>query len=464
MTRRSLNLAEFWLTLAFCSIPVPAFALAGYLRFGSGLFPSTSLNPQSYVAWMIATTMIWALLVVHLGLNRVGTLATLQTGVKTAAKVTGYSIIATLSLVFFYRAADFSRIFVVMGSVFLFLFSLAMIHVFRGILLILNRSSNGGLRIAILGADDLGVRLAHHLSRNSLIHCEVACFVALPGQVPTASGAPVLDWERLPDIVERHQCREVLVILPPDRHSEMQQILNHVQHLCVPARVVLDLGEGVFLPDRIFDFYGLSLLDVRPYPVDSIGYAIGKRVFDIGFSLLALATGAPMMLAIAVGIKLSSRGPVFFAQERVSLNGKHFEMLKFRTMCAQDHETSDTQHTLQNDPRVTPIGRFLRRTSLDEFPQFFNVLRGDMSVVGPRPELTFFVQKFREEIPAYMARHNVKCGITGWAQINGLRGSDTSIPERIKHDLYYMRNWSMALDLKIILRTILSVFADRHAY
>jgi lipopolysaccharide/colanic/teichoic acid biosynthesis glycosyltransferase len=170
------------------------------------------------------------------------------------------------------------------------------------------------------------------------------------------------------------------------------------------------------------------------------------------------------MLFIALLIKLTSRGSVFFVQERVGLNGGRFRMLKFRTMFVQDSHASNSQHTHRHDLRITAVGRFLRRSSLDELPQFINVLKGDMSVVGPRPELTFFVQRFRQEIPSYMARHHVKCGITGWAQVNGLRGSDSSIPDRIQFDIYYMRNWSLVLDLKIIFLTVFSSLVNPQAY
>jgi exopolysaccharide biosynthesis polyprenyl glycosylphosphotransferase len=182
------------------------------------------------------------------------------------------------------------------------------------------------------------------------------------------------------------------------------------------------------------------------------------------FSLTLLLLSLPLLGLVALLIKLSSRGPVTFVQERVSLNGRRFKMLKFRTMYLQDPTDSNCLHTQRNDQRITPIGRVLRRVSFDEFPQFINVLKGDMSVVGPRPELTFFVEKFRHEIPTYMSRHNVKCGITGWAQVNGLRGSDTSITNRIQYDLYYLRNWSLALDLKIILMTIFNGLASPQAY
>ena len=205
-------------------------------------------------------------------------------------------------------------------------------------------------------------------------------------------------------------------------------------------------------------------MDVRPYPVGTVSYAIGKRIFDVVFCCFLLAILSPLFLLIILMIKLTSRVPAFFAQERVSLNGRRFAMLKFRTMYVRDSRESDTRHTQRGDCRITPIGRILRRTSLDELPQFINVVKGDMSLVGPRPELTFFVQKFRQEIPRYMTRHNIKCGITGWAQINGLRGSDSSIPQRIQYDLYYLRNWSMILDLKIIFFTVFNGLLNRNAY
>jgi exopolysaccharide biosynthesis polyprenyl glycosylphosphotransferase len=182
------------------------------------------------------------------------------------------------------------------------------------------------------------------------------------------------------------------------------------------------------------------------------------------FSIFAILFFMPIMVAIALAIKLTSRGPIFFLQERVSLNGRRFKMIKFRTMRVQNSRDSDEHHTSRSDRRITPVGALLRRLSFDELPQFFNVFRGDMSVVGPRPELTFFVQKFRQEVPWYMSRHNVKCGITGWAQVNGFRGSDTSIPRRIEYDLYYMQHWSMLLDLRIIVMTILNGFVNTQAF
>jgi exopolysaccharide biosynthesis polyprenyl glycosylphosphotransferase len=292
----------------------------------------------------------------------------------------------------------------------------------------------------------------------------VACVIPIGADDSANHQWPILAYSQVEEVVDTYHCQEVLVALPPARLGDLQNLLQPLRHLCVPVRVALDMGEGVFAPERLFNFHGLPLLDVRPYAVDTMNYVVGKRIFDIIFSAAALALAAPLLVLIAMLIKLTSPGPVFFSQERLSLNGRRFRMLKFRTMYVQGPTNSSTQHTSRNDYRITSIGRILRKTSVDEFPQFFNVLKGDMSVVGPRPELTFFVQKFRQEIPSYMARHNVKCGITGLAQINGFRGSDTSIPERIKHDLHYLQNWSLLLDVGIILKTVLSGLYSKNAY
>lgn len=445
-------------------IPTFAFALAGYVRFKSGYFTDTTINLFPYLAFTALVTLFWVIIVDHLDLNKLAVLLTLQTGIKTASVATLYCMLIALSLAFFYRGANFARIFVLLGCSLIFVLSLGMIHIVRGVMHAIERSANGRIPIAILGADDFAQRVARRLSCSRLARCKVVCFVAMPGQSVTAVDAPVLAWDRLDDVADIFHCKELLVALPPDELGEARKVIQITQHLCIPSRLVLDFGEGVFVPDRIFDYYGIPLLDVRPYPIDTVEYALGKRVFDVVFSLAVLLLASPLIALIAILTKLTSAGPVFFLQERVSLNGRRFKMLKFRTMYAQDSTTSSSLHTQRDDQRITPVGRVLRRLSCDELPQFINVLKGDMSVVGPRPELTFFVQKFRQEIPSYMARHNVKCGITGWAQVNGLRGSDTSIPHRIQYDLYYLRHWSMLLDLKIIALTVFNGLTSPQAY
>jgi exopolysaccharide biosynthesis polyprenyl glycosylphosphotransferase len=205
------------------------------------------------------------------------------------------------------------------------------------------------------------------------------------------------------------------------------------------------------------------MLDLRPSLAETGSYLFQKRIFDVGFSIVILFLTLPITLLIAVAIKLRSRGPVFFVQNRVGLNGRVFRMFKFRTMNGGSREEEDTRWTCEQDPRRTAVGTFLRRTNLDELPQFLNVLRGDMSIVGPRPERPYFVERFLEEIDRYNSRHMFKAGITGWAQVNGWRG-DSSIAKRVEYDLYYLRNWSLTFDLQIITMTLLRMFTSKNAY
>jgi Undecaprenyl-phosphate glucose phosphotransferase len=465
MTRRILNLLELGFSLAYLAVPIMAFGLAAYVRFESGLFSYVPTDSTfSYVVWVFVVTLVWTLAVKQIGLNKVTTITTLRTGITVATKAISYTVVVVLALLFFDRHVQFSRVFVSLGCVLMFVLSLLVLFCFRMIVFSRWGLFKQRLRIAIIGADDYAARIAHHLESNPLHAVEVACFVSVNGESPAVGNRTVLDSTRVAEIVDTFHCGEVLIALPLDRFNKLTEVLDKLRHFCVPVRVVLGVDEGFFVPERIFSFYGLPLVDMCPYPIDTIGYAVGKRIFDIAFSAAVLLIAAPVMAVIAAAIKLTSPGPILFSQERIGLNGKRFKMFKFRTMRVQDSNISDTQHTIRNDPRVTRLGKVLRRVSLDECPQFLNVLKGDMSVVGPRPELTFYMEKFRREIPTYMARHNVKCGITGMAQIKGLRGSDTSISRRIEHDLYYLQNWSMILDFKIILQTVFKGLASKNAY
>ena len=225
----------------------------------------------------------------------------------------------------------------------------------------------------------------------------------------------------------------------------------------------MDLGEGIIIREKLFQLGNIQMLDLSSTPTESLDYALLKRVFDVGFSLGVLVLTAPIFGLIALIIRLTSHGPIFFVQERIGLNGKPFQMYKFRSMRVGPSPESDTQWTTAEDHRRTRFGTLLRKTSLDELPQFINVLKGDMSVVGPRPERPHFVHKFLLEVSRYNHRHSLKVGITGWAQVNGWRG-DTSIEKRVEFDLYYLQNWTFSFDLRIILLTILSGLMNKNAY
>jgi Undecaprenyl-phosphate glucose phosphotransferase len=287
-------------------------------------------------------------------------------------------------------------------------------------------------------------------------------FVHLPGQEIAVEG-PVYEIDQIPNFSNGHSIDDVIIALPAGRLSDVQKVAPALEKLCVPTRVVVDLGEGVVIRDRLIDLGGIHMLDLQPTLAETAPYLFQKRIFDIVLSSLIVLATLPLTLVIALAVKLSSRGPIFFVQERVGLNGRVFKMVKFRTMRVGSREEGDTQWTCADDPRRTAVGAFLRKSNLDELPQFFNVLKGDMSIVGPRPERPHFVEKFLEEFDRYNFRHTFKAGITGWAQVNGWRG-DTSIAKRVEYDLYYLRNWSLTFDLQIITMTLLKIFNSKNAY
>lgn len=208
---------------------------------------------------------------------------------------------------------------------------------------------------------------------------------------------------------------------------------------------------------------GLPVINIRYVPLTNTGNIMVKRAMDIVGSLIGIVVTSPVMLLTAALVKLTSPGPAIFKQERVGRHNKSFYIYKFRSMEQQPPGEEKKAWTIKNDPRVTGVGKFLRKTSLDELPQLFNILKGDMSLVGPRPERPLFVEKFKEEIPRYMVKHQVRPGLTGWAQVNGLRGN-TSIRKRIEYDIYYIENWSLGFDIKIILMTFFTGFINKNAY
>ena len=267
----------------------------------------------------------------------------------------------------------------------------------------------------------------------------------------------------------------LMVILPVSSLDEIAITLGLSQYYRLEEIVTLCEKSGVhtkFIPDynKIIptkpyteDIQGLPVINIRYVPLSNTFNALVKRAMDIVGAIVGIIVSSPVMLLMCILIKITSPGPLTYKQERVGLDNKTFWMYKFRSMELQPEAEEKKAWTKKNDPRVTGIGKFMRRTSIDELPQFFNILKGDMSLVGPRPERPFFVEKFREEIPRYMVKHQVRPGLTGWAQVNGYRG-DTSIRKRIECDLYYIENWSIGFDIKIMFLTVFKGFINKNAY
>lgn len=264
-------------------------------------------------------------------------------------------------------------------------------------------------------------------------------------------------------ILPENKLDEIAISLSLQDYDHLEGIVATCEKSGVHTKFIPDYNS--LIPSRPYteDLMGLPVINIRYVPLTNTGNIIIKRIVDVCGAVCGMALTSPLMLLAALFIKLTSPGPVIFRQERVGLHNKPFYMYKFRTMERQVPGEEKKAWTVRNDPRVTPVGKFLRRTSLDELPQLFNILRGDMSLVGPRPERPLFVDKFKEEIPRYMVKHQVRPGLTGWAQVNGLRG-DTSIRKRIEYDIYYIENWTVWFDLKIILMTFFTGFINKNAY
>ncbi len=264
-------------------------------------------------------------------------------------------------------------------------------------------------------------------------------------------------------ILPENKLDEIAISLSLKDYHYLESIVSVCEKSGVHTKFIPDYNSLIPTKPYTEDLMGLPVINIRYVPLTNTGNIIIKRIMDIVGAVFGIVLTSPVMLTAALLVKLTSPGPVIFKQERVGLHNKSFYMYKFRSMEKQSPREERKAWTVRNDPRVTPVGKFLRRTSLDELPQLFNILKGDMSLVGPRPERPLFVEKFREEIPRYMVKHQVRPGLTGWAQVNGLRG-DTSIRKRIEYDLYYIENWTLGFDLKIILMTFFMGFINKNAY
>ncbi|MFZ9594835.1 MAG: undecaprenyl-phosphate glucose phosphotransferase [Bdellovibrionia bacterium] len=277
------------------------------------------------------------------------------------------------------------------------------------------------------------------------------------------SGKPVIGhFGELRSILKQNRPDQILLALPRSQYTELERILTLIKDEPLNIQLIPDIHEFITLGCEIEDFDGLPLVNLNGSPLRGWG-ALAKRLTDLVLAFLALMILFPLLVLIALMIKLTSKGPIFYAQERMGLDGRSFQMYKFRSMHADAESASGAVWAKPDDQRRTRLGTFLRSTSLDELPQFWNVFKGEMSLVGPRPERPVFVHQFRHEIPNYMLRHKVKAGITGWAQIHGWRGN-TSLDQRIECDLYYIRNWSYFLDLKILFLTLWKGFVNKNAY
>jgi Undecaprenyl-phosphate glucose phosphotransferase len=462
--KRRLNYYRFYLRIANYLLPAFAFAATSYIEILiDAKAARAGLTTYGYFSLLVQTSVVWAVAGEYYGVSNVQELFRERTGIRGAFASCAIAYSFTLGVLFFFQQYVVSRAFLLMSAFILLVATLVTRALFRSFV----ARHSGPLwkpdRILIIGADHFARRCARRLIRGPLSFCRVVGHIHLPGQDILIEDAPVYPLGQIEEICRDGNVDEILLAVPSTQYSLVPGLVKTVEKLALPVRAILDFGDHMMIRERLFQFGRLQILDLTATPAESMKYALAKRVFDLVFSIAAISFTAPLMAAIAIAIRLTSVGPILFVQDRIGLNGKTFRMYKFRTMKVSSRSESDAQWTIANDPRRTALGSFLRRTSLDELPQFFNVFKGDMSVVGPRPERPGFVKKFLTEVSRYNYRHRLKVGITGWAQVNGWRG-DTSIRRRVEHDLYYLQNWNFLFDIRIIFLTLFSRYKNRNAY
>ncbi|RKY00437.1 MAG: undecaprenyl-phosphate glucose phosphotransferase, partial [Spirochaetes bacterium] len=438
-----------------------------YIRFYSNLIPVTKGIPpfNIYLQILIYIIVIWGIVFKAFALYQP---MRINNPINEAIKVVEASIFSVLILIaitYGLYEHKFSRILMglfFVSSTFLTIFARATLR--KALHEIRKRGYN--LRYAIIvGAGEIGQKISSAILSHPELGIKIVGFLTRhPEKIGTKiNGIPVIGlYKDIQKIIRERKIDQVYVALPLEAWERMKIILSSLEEEIVDIKLVPDFYQYVTLHGGVEELDGLPIINLQESPFYGWRRMI-KRGMDIVISLFAIIFLSPLFLVIALAVKLTSPGPILFKQKRMGFDGVIFEIYKFRSMYVDAEKETGPVWAKKDDPRRTPLGAFLRRTSLDELPQFFNVLKGDMSLIGPRPERPEFIEKFKKEIPRYMLRHKIKAGMSGWAQVNGFRGN-SSITKRIEHDLYYIENWSLTFDLKILWLTLWKGIFNKNAY
>lgn len=356
-------------------------------------------------------------------------------------------------------SADFLISFLIVNIIF------AVIEraIIRGVLRILRARGFNIKYVLVIGAGEVGRNLVDTIKTNTYLGYKVIGFLDDNVEGIVNDVKVIGDVDNLEEILSKHIVDRVIVSIAPRHYLALEKIMSCCEKMGVRADIVPDYYRFITSHPNIELLDNIPLISVRYLPLDISYNKYLKRFFDIIFVVVATIILSPLLVITAIAVKITSPGPIIYKQERVGENAVPFNIYKFRSMRSENEYIDEKRWTQKNDPRVTAVGKIIRKTSIDELPQFFNILKGDMSLIGPRPERPYFVNKFRESVPKYMIKHHVKPGMTGWAQVNGFRGN-TSIVKRIRYDIYYVENWSIILDIKIFFKTLPTLLTDQNAY
>ncbi|MBI3636444.1 MAG: undecaprenyl-phosphate glucose phosphotransferase [Candidatus Rokubacteria bacterium] len=456
------------LTLAIDLVIIGACWLVAYgLRFyvvGPALVAPEIAPLRDYLLQLVPILVVWGVAFRWFDLYRPRRLGSHLSEWIDVAKASTLGVLVLGAIMNFgFRNTEYSRVVIV------YFWVLSIVGVslwratFREALRIARRGGRNVRRAIVVGGGAPAAEIVQAIRRRPDVGVRMLGVVGDKREEPAAAGTPWLGgYAELRAVLDRHDAELVFVALPHVEYGRLVGILAEIGDDPVTIHLVPDVYSLVSLRGGMEEFEGVPVLHLRESPLHGWNQVL-KRTMDLTVGAAALALALPLMVAIALGVTLTSRGPILLRQERMGLDGRRFAMLKFRTMRVDAEAETGPVWATPNDARRTGLGALLRRANLDELPQLLNVLRGDMSLVGPRPERPVFVDDFRRKIPGYMLRHKVKAGMTGWAQINGWRGN-TSLEKRIEYDLYYIERWSLAFDFKILAATLWRGFFQKNAY
>ncbi len=444
-----------------------AYALAMFVRFylqDPGLQEFRELDLESYLFFGMVLAVVQLVTFVGMGLYQPRRGTSLVDEISRVVAAVLINVLLSISILYFLRVDQVSRLTITYYAIAdIIVVSWARAATRRALGSLRARGYNSR-SVVIIGTGDAARRLTQIIETQPILGLRIAGYVTANGeQPPSADWRIIGSFDSLDQVIKSSRPDVVLYSLAEQGGERLTAVLNLCDQEGITLKIVPGFSSLIAAKGQVETMEGIPIISIREVPARTGFNRFLKRGFDFLFSLSVILLLSPVFILTAVAIKLTSRGPVFYKQERVGLDNRPFNMLKFRTMRVQHKQDSDTIWTTRGDPRITPVGSIMRKLSIDEIPQFFNVLSGSMSVVGPRPERPYFVGQFKDQYHHYMRRHAVKAGITGWAQINGLRG-DTSIKDRIDADIFYIENWSFWFDLKIILLTPFKGMVNENAY
>lgn len=444
-----------------------ALLLAWFIRFKTGLFDTGQdrLAFSTYMLPLIVIIPVYLLIYDAIGLYTPHRIKKIDSEIWAIIRANVIGLLILTTLLFVVKQIHYSRYVLLLFGILNVILTSSERTFFRVFLRYIRSKGFNLKHVLVIGAGDLGCNYASKINKNKHLGYNIVGF--LDDEKNTGykiNGKNVLGKiNNLKDIILNCDLDEIIIALPLKQYDKLHEIIKTCEKFGVKCQIIPDYYKYIPAKPYVDQLEDIPIINIRYVPLDNAFNKFLKRSMDIILSLIGILVTSPIMILTALIIKLTSPGPIIFKQVRVGLHRKEFIMYKFRSMKVQNEEEEKTQWTTKDDPRKTRFGEFIRKTSIDELPQLFNILKGDMSLIGPRPERPYFVEKFREEIPKYMIKHHVRPGITGWAQVNGWRG-DTSIKKRIEYDIYYIENWNLWLDIKIIFLTFINGFINKNAY